>query len=148
MDRHERHAVAGLIFRHVHIGQQRDILQIIPQAHPGQFGGRHFRGVRHHTVFDKGIHVVPLHLLLERLHAVQQLRHIGKARLSFHGRIGLIEKVEAAFRSQRHGGVIGISALRFRTRLFHHGTEGPYLGDGCAAEAVLLEGRQGSRPEK
>ena len=130
MHRHQGHFIIGLIVRHICIGQQRHILQIVSQRYAGQFRNRNQGRIRHLAVLHLFVHIASLHIFHVGLDAVQQLLHVGQTRLPLDGIIGLVEKVEAAFLRQGHGYVVRVSGEGILRHLFHQRAERADFADG------------------
>ena len=87
MGRHQGNLVGGFVVRHVHAGQQRDVLQ------EGRQGDERELGVRHVPVpvLQHLVAVLPLHLLHVTRHAVQEFLDIRGAGLALDGVVTLYE---------------------------------------------------------
>ena len=73
------------------------------------------------------------------LDAVEKFLHIGEPGLTLHGSIGLVKEVNAAFRGQGHGYVIGIPLRSLCCCFAHHGAECLYFADSRSLKAERLQ---------
>ena len=73
------------------------------------------------------------------LDTVEKFLHIGEPGLSLHGSIGLVKEVNAAFRGQGHGCVIGIPLRSLCCCFAHHGAECLYFADSRSLKAERLQ---------